>query len=133
MDAKDKEWIQRYMELLLPPRTFEYFEWIDMEVKEGAEKYKGLYGFDDEYTLVLQEKDKVPEEIKELSTGKQLRTKGYSEISMMDFPIRGRKTKLIYRIRKWQIEGDKKIYQGKYEITQAGVKYSKEFSFFFES
>lgn len=124
--------IRAYLTLLLPPNTFDYFELIDMEVKEGEEKYMGLYGFDDEYTLILEEKEIVSEEIKHAAKGKALRTKGYSEIGMRDFPIRGRKTKLIYRIRKWQIEDEPKIYQGKYEITQEGVKYTREFAFFFD-
>jgi hypothetical protein len=127
-----KDW-SSFLELVLPPRTFEYFELSEAKVKEGKEKYMGLYGFDDTYTIILQEKDIIPEVIKQAAKGKRIRTKGYSEHGLSDFPIRGRKTVLVYRIRKWQIEGDRKIYQGKYEISQAGVNYTKDFSFFFDA
>ena len=122
---------KEFFALFLPPKTLEYFDMSDYEIKEGKEKYMGIYGFDDEYTLVLVEKEKLPEDPK-LYQNKKLRTKGYSDITLDDFPIRGRKTKLRFRIRKWQVEGEPGIIQRKLEVSAEGVRYTGEFGFFFE-
>ena len=127
MEEKEKEFIG----LFLPPDTLKYFTIERMEVLEGKTKYMGKYGFDDHYTIVLKEKEEInlPKSLK--AKGK-LRTKGYSEKSIEDFPIRGRKTTLLFKRRKYQIEGDPKIYQLNFNISVDGVKYSEEFAFFFE-
>ena len=125
MDANE------FYSFFLPPDSLRYFDMVDIEVKEGKEKYMGKYGFDDEYTVVLVEKEILPEDPR-MYQDKKLRTKGYSDISLEDFPIRGRKTRLKYRVRKWQVEGEKGIIQRKLEISAEGVRYTGEFAFFFE-
>ena len=120
-----------FFSFFLPPDSLKYFDMVDIEVKEGKEKYMGKYGFDDEYTVVLVEKEILPEDPR-MYQDKKLRTKGYSDISLEDFPIRGRKTRLKYRVRKWQVEGEKGIIQRKLEISAEGVRYTGEFAFFFE-
>ena len=122
---------QELLGYFLPSDTLEYFEIEKFEIKEGKEKYLGKYGFDDQYTIVLKEKNILPD-IPALDTNKPLRTKGYSEKIIEDYPIRGRKTRLKFRIRKWQIDREKGIYQRKLEISTKGVKYTKEYAFFFE-
>jgi hypothetical protein len=87
---------KEFFALFLPPDTLKYFDFETVEVKEGPTKYMGKYGFDDEYTLVLVEKEILPDH-SNIYKGKKLRTKGYSELSLEDFPIRGRKTKLKFR------------------------------------
>ena len=120
-----------FYSFFLPPDSLKYFDMVDIEVKEGKEKYMSKYGFDDEYTVVLVEKEILPEDPR-MYQDKKLRTKGYSDISLEDFPIRGRKTRLKYRVRKWQVEGEKGIIQRKLEISAEGVRYTGEFAFFFE-
>ena len=120
-----------FFSFFLPPDSLKYFDMVDIEVKEGKEKYMSKYGFDDEYTVVLVEKEILPEDPR-MYQDKKLRTKGYSDISLEDFPIRGRKTRLKYRVRKWQVEGEKGIIQRKLEISAEGVRYTGEFAFFFE-
>ena len=122
--------LKEVLSYFLPSGTLEYFDLREIKVKEGKTKYMGKYGFDDEYTVILEEKDNLAL-FGELR-GEKVRTKGYSEKLIDDFPIRGRKTKLKYRIRKYQKQGDKKIYQRKYSITPEGVTFSEEFAFFFE-
>jgi len=126
-----KEQEKDFLALFLPSDTLKYFEIERMEVKEGKTKYMGKYGFDDHYTIVLKEKEEInlPKSLK--AKGK-LRTKGYSEKTIEDFPIRGRKTTLLFKRRKYQIEGDTKIYQLDFNISVEGVKYTEEFAFFFE-
>jgi len=120
------------LEYVLPPGTLEYFELAEMEVEEGKEKYMGKYGFDDKYTIVLKEKSNLPLFALLKSANKRVRTKGYSERVLEDFPIRGRKTKLKFQIRKYQIEGENKIYQRKFMISTERISMTDEFSFFFE-
>jgi len=120
------------LEYVLPPGTLEYFELAEMEVEEGKEKYMGKYGFDDKYTIVLKEKSNLPLYALLKSANKRVRTKGYSERVLEDFPIRGRKTKLKFQIRKYQIEGENKIYQRKFMISTERISMTDEFSFFFE-
>lgn len=123
---------KEFFALFLPPDTQKYFDFETVEVKEGPTKYMGKYGFDDEYTLVLVEKEILPDH-PNIYKGKQLRTKGYSDIILEDFPLRGRKTKLLFRRRKWQIEGEPGIIQRKFEISTKGVRYTEDFAFFFEA
>jgi transposase len=115
----------------LPPGTLDYFNIKDFKIEEGEEKYMGLYGFDDHYSIILEEKQQLPQH-PNIYQGQHLRTKGYSEKTIEDFPIRGRKTTLVFRRRKWQVEGEKGIIMRDIEISTEGVKYTKEFSFFFE-
>lgn len=123
--------LKEFIGMFLPPDTLNYFDVETIEVKEGKEKYLGKYGFDDEYTIVLLEKQILPNH-PSIYKNKKLRTKGYSAISLEDFPVRGRKTTLLFRIRKWQIEGQEGIIQRKLDISAEGVRYSGEFAFFFE-
>lgn len=115
----------------LPPGSLDYFEIKDFTIEEGEEKYIGLYGFDDHYKIILEEKQVLPNH-PSIHNGLHLRTKGYQDKVIEDFPIRGRKTSLIFRRRKWQVEGEKTIVMREIEISTKGVKYTKEFSFFFE-
>jgi len=123
--------LEEIIGFFLPPGTLDYFNIESIEVEEGKEKYLGKYGFDDRYTVVFVEKDILPNH-PALYKGKHLRTKGYSEKTIEDFPIRGRKTRLRFRRRKWKVSGEEGIIQRKIEITAEGVKYTKEFAFFFE-
>jgi len=121
---------QEFIGYFLPPGTLEYFNIKDFQIEEGKEKYMGIYGFDDQYKIILEEKQILPNH-PSIYKGKHLRTKGYSEKVIEDFPIRGRKTSLIFRRRKWQVEGEEGIIMRSIEISAEGVKYTKEFSFFF--
>ena len=120
------------LELVLPPGTLEYFELSEMQIEEGEEKYMGKYGFDDKYTIVLIEKTNLPLFSPLKTANKRVRTKGYSERVLDDFPIRGRKTRLKFLIRKYQLEGEAQIYQRKFLISTERISMSEEFAFFFE-
>lgn len=120
------------LELVLPPGTLEYFELSEMQIEEGAEKYMDKYGFDDKYTIVLIEKTNLPLLAPLKSANKRVRTKGYSVRVLDDFPIRGRKTRLKFLIRKYQLEGEDKIYQRKFSISTERIRMTEEFAFFFE-
>jgi len=105
----------------LPPGTMEDFE-VTNFLEEGSPEE-----FGETYYIELTEKKYIPAGFE----GKRMRQKGYRIKRVMDFPIRGRKTVLEYKRRKWQIEGEPGIYIRPMEINAKGVKLSTEFAFFF--
>ncbi len=105
----------------LPPGTLEDFE-VTNFIEEGSAEE-----FGETYYIELTEKKYIPSGFE----GKQMRQKGYRIKRVLDFPIRGRKTVLEYKRRKWQIEGEPGIYIRPMEINAKGVKLSTEFAFFF--
>jgi hypothetical protein len=112
--------------LLLPEGILEYFEYVGYERKSKEESKP--YG---EITIILEEKNvapKLPEEYRD----KQVRQKGFKEIRIDDFPIRGKKVKLVLRRRVWQIEGEEELYKKEIVATYPGTKLEKEFAIFFE-
>jgi hypothetical protein len=105
------------VELVLPEGILEYFEYSESEKKN------------DEIKIVLVEKSvmpKVPEEYRD----RKIRQKGFKEITIDDFPIRGRKVKLILQRRVWQVEGESKLYKRDIPIAFPGTRLEKEFADF---
>ena len=113
--------IERLLRKFLPPGTLEDFIVTDFTEEAGKEE------FDEIYYIELTEKEYKPT----IFENANVRQKGYSEKRIMDFPVRGRKTVLIYRRRKWEIEGQAGIYMRPLEINAEGVKLSSDFAFFF--
>ncbi len=111
--------IQELAELLLPEGILEYFEYV------GYEKVNR------EITITLEEKNVVPKLPEEYGERK-VRQKGFKEIRVDDFPVRGKKVKLLFRRRVWQIEGVSELYKKEILTTYPGTKLEKEFAFFFE-
>lgn len=112
------EKIRELAELLLPEKVLEYFEY------DGYKKEK------EEVTITLVEKNQVPK-LPEKYRDRKIRQKGFKEITVNDFPIRGKKVKLILRRRVWQIEGEQELYKKEIpEIIFPGTKLSKEFAAF---
>jgi len=120
------EKIQELAELLLPEGILEYFEYTGYEKKSKEESKP--YG---ELTIILVEKNivpKLPEEYRD----RKVRQKGFKEIRVDDFPVRGKKVKLLLRRRIWQIDGVEKLYKKEIVTTYPGTKLEKEFAIFFE-
>lgn len=112
--------------LLLPEGILEYFEYVSYERKSKEESKP--YG---EITIILEEKNVVPK-LPEEYRSKQVRQKGFKEIRVDDFPLRGKKVKLLLRRRVWQIEAVEGLYKREILSTYPGTKLEKEFAFFFE-
>ena len=115
--------IQELAELLLPEGILEYF---DYEGYTKEKKVENTYG---EVTIILVEKNvlpKLPEEYRE----RKIRQKGFKEIRVDDFPVRGKKVKLLLRRRVWQIEGSAELYKKEILTTYPGTKLEKEFAVF---
>ena len=116
--------IKEIAELILPEGIMEYFEYTGYE-RKSREEVKP-YG---EITIILEEKNVVPK-IPEEYRDRKIRQKGFKEIRVDDFPIRGRKVKLLLKRRVWQIEGTEEIFRKEIMTTYPGTKLEKEFAAF---
>ena len=118
--------LQELVEIFLPEGILEYFEYAGYERKSKEESKP--YG---ELTIILVEKNVVPK-LPEKYRGRKVRQKGFKEIRVDDFPVRGKKVKLLLRRRVWQIGGVDELYKKEIVATYPGTKLEKEFAFFFE-
>ena len=81
------------LELVFPPGTFEWFELTEGKRSE-----------DDKTThITLTEKDLPP--LTEENKDKKIVAKKLHDITITDFPLRGRQTLLTFRRRYWKLEG----------------------------
>lgn len=119
------EKLQELVGLFLPEGILEYFEY-EGYTKEN--KVGNAYG---EVTIKLVEKNTVPH-LPEEYRNRKIRQKGFKEIRVDDFPVRGKKVKLLLRRRVWQIEGVEELYKKEILTTYPGTKLEKEFAIFFE-
>ena len=104
------------LELFLPPGTMQWFDII-----EGT-------GTDKEVCIILEEKNFPP--ILPEHENKQISSKGFYDITITDFPIRGRKAVLTFRRRRWQVEGETKLLKRDIDLCAPGTQLEKEFADF---
>jgi hypothetical protein len=104
------------LELILPEGTFEWFEVIE---SSRDEKY---------FKIVLEEKN-IPPTTDE-HQGKKVVSKGFTPITITDFPIRGRRTLITFKRRYWQVEGQKELLKRDIKISFPGTQLEKEFAVF---
>lgn len=102
--------------LILPPGVLEWFDVI-----------KGT-GDDNQIHLVLEEKNVPPSA--SADEGKNIISKGFKEITVTDFPIRGRRTLLTFRRRYWQVEGRKELLKRDIPLCFPGTQLETEFANF---
>jgi len=104
------------LELILPEGIFEWFD-----IAGGDKDEKDL-----KITLIEKNIPPVPEELED----KEIRSKGFKDITITDFPIRGRRTLLTFRRRYWQIEGQKELLKRNIRLSFPGTQLEKEFADF---
>ncbi len=105
------------LSFILPEGLTEYFELDKFELSEGS------------YHIYLLEKNIHPEEY----SGEKLISKGFfDEITVRDFPLRGKPCFLKVKRRKWQNLNTKKIVFRDWNLVADGTKMTTEFAFFFE-
>ena len=104
------------LSFVFPEQIFEYFDPV------AGEKDKQIV------SIVFEEKNipPVPEEDK----SKAIISKGFKDITITDFPIRGRKTLLTFRRRYWKLEGQKEYLKRDIKLTFPGTQLEKEFADF---
>ena len=82
------------------------------------------------FRIWLTEMNLVPEQLPAQYRGKKVVNTYTREITVDDFPIRGRKAELLLYRRIWQIEGTDILLKRDLEITAPGTKVEKEFAVF---
>ena len=106
------------LKLLLPEFIVDHFDFVSSENK-GTRLH-----------LYFDEKSAIPEEFKEL----MLVSKGFHpEITIQDFPIRGKFVYLHIRRRRWTEKGSGKIYQRDWKTLAKGTRMTKDFAAFLKS
>jgi hypothetical protein len=112
MNTKEKE----ILSLFLPEGIFEWFEVVD-----GSKT-------DREVLITLEEKNIPP--ITEKERGKRIISKGLKEIWVNDYPVRGRKTSLLFRRRYWQVEGVDNLLKREIQLCAEGTQLERGFAAF---
>jgi hypothetical protein len=105
------------LSVFLPEGVLDYFDCLNARVVDNV------------IMVRLQEKECVPEIPKE-HYGKKIVSKGFRDISVEDFPVRGKKVNLLVRRRIWKIEGVKELLKRDLPITFPNTKLQKEFAVF---
>lgn len=103
-------------EIFLPKGTTQWFEIVSHTQDE------------DNLRIVLEEKNIPP--VTEEDKDKKVISKGFSEITITDFPIRGRRTLLTFKRRYWKIEGQKELLKRDIQLSFPGTQLEKEFADF---
>jgi hypothetical protein len=100
-------------ELIFPKGVFEWFE-----LKEGTSDENNA-------RIVFEEKDIPP--IKE---NQKIIARKFHEITITDFPLRGKRTLLTFRRRYWKVEGQKEYLKRDLKLSFPGTQLEKEFADF---
>jgi hypothetical protein len=110
----DKE--KEALSLLFPADAF---IWFDIRnVKTDA----------DNVYVVFEEKDIPP--LTEENKNKKILKRKFRNITITDFPIRGKRTILTFRRRYWKLEGEKEYLKRDIPLAFPGTKLEKEFADF---
>lgn len=108
---------QAIIQLFFPENIFEWFDMVS-----GKKDDKSV-------SIVFEEKNIPPIS----DTSKKIISKGFTDITITDFPIRGRKSLLTFRRRYWQIEGQKELVKRDIKIRFPGTQLEKEFAIFLKA
>jgi hypothetical protein len=114
---------QAILQLIFPENTFEYFDMV------SGERDDKLPRREQTVSIIFEEKNIPPE----YDATKKILSKGFTDITIADFPIRGRKTLLTFRRRYWQIEGQKKLLKREIKLCFPGTQLEKEFADFLKA
>ena len=104
------------LEIILPEGMFEWFD-----VVGGSKDEENIY-------ITLEEKNIPPST--EKNKDKKITAMGFKEITITDFPIRGRRTLLTFKRRYWKIEGEKELLKRDIKLSFPGTQLEKEFADF---
>lgn len=103
------------LELILPDGMLDYFDVTSFNRSAN------------DYSIHLAERNLSPAEF----AGQKLSSKGFlDEITISDFPIRGKACYLKVRRRRWLNEGTGKIVSRDWELVAKGTRMTREFAAF---
>ena len=104
------------LELIFPKGTFEWFE-----ITDGRSDEKNT-------CITLTEKDIPP--LTEENKDKKIIAKKLHDITVTDFPLRGKRTLLTFRRRYWKLEGQKEYLKQDIKLMFPGTQLEQEFAAF---
>lgn len=105
---------QQVLSFFLPEKTLQFFD-----VVSGGKT-------DTSIQITLEEKNDPP--LRPDHAGKQVLSKGFKDITINDFPARGRRVSLTFRRRRWQV--DDEFLKREIHLTIPGTQLEKEFADF---
>ncbi|WP_224995126.1 transposase [Cesiribacter sp. SM1] len=106
---------KHYLRFLLPEGLLEYFEVNDIK-KESQH-----------YIIYLEEKNVAPAQYQQ----DKLLSKGfYDEVTIQDFPLRGRACFLKVKRRRWHNETTGAVVSRDWELVAKGTRMTAEFAAF---
>jgi len=106
----------KVLEFILPLDSLQWFDIID------ATKTN------EQINIILEEKNIPP--LPDNYNNETILSKGFKEITISDYPLRGRKTLLTFKRRRWKIEGKDKLLKRDIKLTAEGTRLEKEFADF---
>ena len=104
------------LELIFPKGTFEWFE-----ITDGKTDEKNTY-------ITLTEKDLPP--LTDENKDKKVIAKKLNDITVTDFPLRGKRALLTFRRRYWKLEGQKEYLKRDIKLMFPGTQLEQEFAAF---
>lgn len=104
------------LELIFPKGTFDWFELTDA----GGDAQNTYF------TLI--EKDLPP--LSEENKNKKIVARKLHDITITDFPLRGKRTLLTFRRRYWKLEGQKEYLKRDIKLAFDGTQLEDEFALF---
>ena len=107
---------QKVLELIFPKGVFEWFDLVDGKI-DG-----------EDIKITLTEKDNPP--LTETDKDLKIVARKFHNITITDFPIRGKRTLLTLRRRYWKIEGRKEYLKRDIPLLFPGTQLEKEFADF---
>jgi len=103
------------LELIFPRGIFEWFEITQGEING------------ENVSITLEEKDLPPIQV---GMEQKIVARKFHDITVTDFPLRGKRTLLTFRRRYWQIDGQKEYLKRDLQLTFPGTKLEHEFAVF---
>lgn len=110
---------QSILQIVFPEKVFEWFDAVSGE-KDGKE-----------VRIVFEEKNVPP--ATEANKNKTILSKGFTDITITDFPLRGRRTLLTFRRRYWQVEGEPGLLKRDIQLVFPGTQLEQEFAAFLKA
>jgi len=104
---------QKILELILPKGVFDRFGLTDGTIDS------------EDIRIIMEEKDDPP-----ITGDQKVIARKFHDITITDFPIRGRRTLLTFRRRYWKIEGQEKYLKREIALSFPGTQLEKEFADF---
>ena len=106
-------------ELIFPQGIFEWFD-----LTQGTKDETNVY-------VTLVEKDILP--LTKENKTKKIIARKFHDITITDFPLRGKQTKLTFRRRYWKLEGQPEYVKRDMTLNFPGTQLEKEFADFLKA